>query len=255
MSELKSQAIMRYPRSAEKDIQILVGAYFAEIAKDARGLRLDAKDKHLEKLAFGAAVAGGLKKVADKVQAQTLKEWKRCVRSTLGIELQDKYYLGGLYTPEVNKWLLGVMQQLSELPGAVRSAVKKVMQQCAGQSWTMIRKAVNKKLSAMLRAAKSRAANAVAALFGVLNRKQQQDAGCDKYYWLSARDDRVRPCHRALDGHYFQWSNPPEMWVDTPHGRRYTGRRCNPGEDYGCRCIAIPVFDTDDYKRGVVHNG
>ena len=36
----------------------------------------------------------------------------------------------------------------------------------------------------------------------------------------------MRTTHRANDGHIFSWENPPA-----------TG---NPGEDFGCRCEAVP---------------
>lgn len=29
------------------------------------------------------------------------------------------------------------------------------------------------------------------------------------------------------------------------HGKVYSGRHCNPGEDYQCRCVAKPVFNFD----------
>jgi hypothetical protein len=46
------------------------------------------------------------------------------------------------------------------------------------------------------------------------------------YVWRTQRDARARATHRANDGHIFSWANPPA-----------TG---NPGEDYGCRCEAVP---------------
>ena len=243
-TELKSRTVTVYPKSAEREIQRLVGALFVSISRDVRDIRLDDKDnKRWEALAVGAAVEARLRKVATQVESQALREWKRCVKDTLGVEIPSEYYYG-LYAPETNKWLLETMKQISELPGTARQAAKKVIQQCvkAGKSMTEIRRAVSKKLSSLKRQAKARAVSAVAALFGILNRTQQRDAGCGKYVWRSARDSRVRPCHRELDGHIFEWSNPPEMWRETAHGRVYTGKRCNPGEDWGCRCIAIPVF-------------
>jgi len=70
------------------------------------------------------------------------------------------------------------------------------------------------------------------------------DIGITSYLWDTSHDDLVRPTHgesnnhRRLDGRVFSFSSPPI--VDTA-----TGRRCNPGEDYGpCRCTALPVWNT-----------
>lgn len=73
-------------------------------------------------------------------------------------------------------------------------------------------------------------------------------AGLRRYKWLTSEDSRVRPDlearktghtsnnHRILNGRIFSWDEPPI--VDSA-----TGRRCNPGEDYGCRCVAAPIVE------------
>lgn len=62
-----------------------------------------------------------------------------------------------------------------------------------------------------------------------------EKAGLDEYRWSTSNDDRVRHDHRDLNGRIFSWDNPPI--VD-----KRTGRRANPGEDFQCRCTALPVF-------------
>jgi SPP1 gp7 family putative phage head morphogenesis protein len=61
------------------------------------------------------------------------------------------------------------------------------------------------------------------------------EAGLKEYKWSTSHDERVRPDHKVLDKRHFSWDSPPV--VDTA-----TGRRANPGEDFGCRCVAIPVL-------------
>ena len=48
----------------------------------------------------------------------------------------------------------------------------------------------------------------------------------------------MRKDHKRLNGKIFSWNDPPV--IDTR-----TGRRGHPGDDYQCRCVAIPVFDFD----------
>lgn len=66
-------------------------------------------------------------------------------------------------------------------------------------------------------------------LNGAINQARQTDAGVDSYEWSTSLDERVRDSHAAHEGQVFQWSDPPE---ETGH----------PGEDYQCRCIAIPII-------------
>ena len=50
------------------------------------------------------------------------------------------------------------------------------------------------------------------------------------YIWVTSGDSRVRESHVANEGQVFAWSNPP------PTG--------HPGDDYGCRCKAVPYHGT-----------
>lgn len=64
-----------------------------------------------------------------------------------------------------------------------------------------------------------------------------EEVGVRKYMWSTSRDVRVRPDHKELQGKIFDFNQPPV----TDHA---TMARNNPGEDYGCRCVAIPVLST-----------
>jgi len=64
-----------------------------------------------------------------------------------------------------------------------------------------------------------------------------EDAGVNKYMWSTSKDSRVRDAHRHLQGRIFRFDQPP---VTDPA----TGARNNPGEDFNCRCVAIPVLST-----------
>lgn len=56
--------------------------------------------------------------------------------------------------------------------------------------------------------------------------ERKDDPSTERYVWRSRRDEKVRPAHRANDGHIFSWSTPPE-----------TG---HPGTEPNCRCVAVP---------------
>ena len=66
-----------------------------------------------------------------------------------------------------------------------------------------------------------------------------RDAGIRRYRWSTAHDGRVRHDHKSLDGQVFSYDDPPIVDKDT-------ARRGNPGQDYQCRCVDIPVFEGQD---------
>lgn len=63
-----------------------------------------------------------------------------------------------------------------------------------------------------------------------------KDAGVRMYKWktvVGSTKHPVRPMHAALDGKIFRFDDPPVT--------DEKGNRNNPGQDYNCRCFAIPV--------------
>lgn len=68
-------------------------------------------------------------------------------------------------------------------------------------------------------------------LNGAINRAQQTGVGIQSYTWSTSGDERVRETHAALNGQQFMWAAPP------PPG--------HPGEDFQCRCVAVPVIDLE----------
>lgn len=66
---------------------------------------------------------------------------------------------------------------------------------------------------------------------------EREYAGVSKYEWSGVMDRRERKSHRELEGKIISWDNPPDVG---------NGRKCHPGQDYQCRCCAIPVFDIDN---------
>jgi SPP1 gp7 family putative phage head morphogenesis protein len=66
------------------------------------------------------------------------------------------------------------------------------------------------------------------------------EAGVHEYVWKCVAGSAahpVRPSHLALKDKVFRFDNPP---ITTAPGE--PPRRNNPGEDYNCRCYAVPVI-------------
>lgn len=63
-----------------------------------------------------------------------------------------------------------------------------------------------------------------------------RECGVNKYKWSISNYERARPDHRALDGKIFSFDQPPVTC-------KKTGARNNPGEDFNCYCVAIPMVE------------
>ena len=69
--------------------------------------------------------------------------------------------------------------------------------------------------------------------------------GMETYQWSTSMDVRVRPNHRAMNGKTCRWDDPNvylvgKEWVSRD---RIGGVKLHPGEDFGCRCLAIPLLN------------
>lgn len=83
--------------------------------------------------------------------------------------------------------------------------------------------------------AKFLARQETALLMSQFREERFKSAGVQKYRWSTSGDSRVRERHKELNGKVFTWNNPPI--IDE------LGHRGHPGQDYNCRCIAIPIVD------------
>lgn len=291
---LKSKAIPAYPESAEREFQRITNGYMRllnqtlkehlpaimnayKIERNGNTRLDDAQDldgevrRELQKVAAELEqklAAYGLdalvKKVARLSQAATLREWKRICKETLGIDLMDDYYRGDYYEAVLRRWVDENIRMIKSIPMETLGAMRETIRQgfIHGMTITDIQKQIQKEYSVTRHKAQMLARDQIATLNAQVSKLQQQDAGCTKYRWSSSKDSRVRDCHKALDGKIFSWDDPPEMWYETKKaGRVYTGRRCHPGEDFLCRCCAIPVFDFDTIdlpiaeRKGIRGNG
>lgn len=274
---LKCKTVPQYPKTAEREFRRITGSYMkllneelkkklpammAEYQKERHGdsrfddsqdldakLRLLLQDvaTALEKRIAEYGLDQKVEQIAKMAKNVSIREWKRAVKDTLGIDLLDDYYKGEFFEEAIRRWIAENVLLIKSIPSETLGNMREIIlgSYLKGSSIRDIQKAIQETYNVSKRKAQLLARDQVATLNAQLTKAQQTDAGCKKYRWSDSRDGRVRDCHKALNGKVFSWDNPPEMWYETKRGRVYTGRRCHPGEDYCCRCVAIPVFDPE----------
>ena len=97
------------------------------------------------------------------------------------------------------------------------------------------------------------ARNETGNLNAAVQRSQMEGAGFEMYTWMSMPDGVTRDTHRAMNGLVCRWDDPTVYSDDggkTWHERKGSMFIGQPGQDYNCRCTAVP-FDPeleDDYE-------
>lgn len=179
-----------------------------------------------------------INKIADLDHKLTVREWKKAVSKTLGIDLLEDYYFGDYYKGILEKWVSDNVELITTIPSRSLDKMKEIVYQnyMKGATTTDIVKEIQQQYGMSKRHARLIARDQTAKLNAEITKSQQTNAGIKRYKWSDSRDERVRKSHKDLNGHIFNWNEPPET---------EKGRKCHPGEDYQCRCCAIPVFDID----------
>lgn len=112
--------------------------------------------------------------------------------------------------------------------------VRKVLDEHRGARVQDVAKRLREETGASRSKAALIARDQVMKLNAAVTWERHTAAGITEYEWSTSGDERVRPSHARLDGRRFKYADPPV--VDE------SGRTANPGEDYQCRCVAVPVI-------------
>jgi len=172
------------------------------------------------------AFEDGFKSVAEKIEVSP--ELNAASRRTMAEEYSEnmKLYIQKFADKEVM---------------SLRDAVEENAKE--GYRFDKLIPSIKKRYGVTVRKAKFLARNETSIFMSKYHEQRYAEAGVTEYIWSTSHDIRVRPApgthgsdnHRVLDGRVFSFANPPV--VDPA-----TSRKANPGQDYNCRCVAIPIL-------------
>ena len=188
-------------------------------AMEGRQIKVTGIGEHLEK-AFG------------KLDAQFQQTTKVITARDIEIPLQDKFkeQLKDAYTENLDLYIQGWYdEQILRLRDKVYQNVAEGYRAENLVETIMSERDVSKRKAIFL------AKQETSLMVSNYRELRYKDIGVSKYQWSTSQDVRVRADHRALNGQIFDWEHPPVT-------NKQTGARNSPGEDFGCRCIAIPVL-------------
>lgn len=277
--KLKSKYIPLYPDSSEREMRRISNAYMKIVSEELKAILpeiMDAYDREIRHDAhedglwdLGKKITDSFSRATETIRRKTedfdlgemigkaatgirrsaVREWKRAVGKTLGVEIDEEFYKDEMYREAMDEWVRDRTDAFKEVPTEVMMLVRKKIEEGyqAGTPTSKIKKEIQHIYSTARQTAADNAAGSVSLLNYEVSRKTQEDAGVREYMWYTRRDSKVRACHASFDGKIFRWDGPPEIWYQTKHeGKVWTGRYCGPGQDYNCRCRAVPVFKREE---------
>lgn len=250
---LKPKNKQTYPESAEREYFRVLRAVLRELDKSVRSvetIRLDSTEREkmvervrevFEKSDTHEEALREIKLIYKNIDALARLNLQRAIEECLNetaevVEAESEYPEEWEYTQRV---LLKDVEEsyfskLAVMLGAM------VLGNSIANRFEGMERAMEKRM-------KQIAMNEVGSIFAWLTRLYQNEAGVEFYAWQTMRDERVRSSHKARDGEFYFWDRQEAMDVEGVFVN--PAPESHPGEDYGCRCLAIPIFR---YKKKVV---
>ena len=272
-----------YPISAERELARVTVAYTDYVVKLTQpyvdSLMRQYEDRSYRQDSVGdfiSAVREKISKAAEKIskrkrvrisveigvsragrlaEKHSIDDWNDQVNDALNTGINKEYYQDNL-DEMVQNWIRQNVSKIQSIPSEYLTEVENIIRW--GYETRQPKVNVYRKLEKYIGMSKSKAKMIARDQIGTLNsqmtRFEHESAGVSKYIWITKRDNRVRDSHRELHGAVQQWNAPPPEWYMTKsRGRVYTGRYAHPGESFGCRCHAKPVFESDSQKKLFEH--
>ena len=212
---IKCKTVPQYPKTAEREFRRITGSYMkllneelkkklpammAEYQKERHGdsrfddsqdldakLRLLLQDvaTALEKRIAEYGLDQKVEQIAKMAKNVSIREWKRAVKDTLGIDLLDDYYKGEFFEEAIRRWIAENVLLIKSIPSETLGNMREIIlgSYLKGSSIRDIQKAIQETYNVSKRKAQLLARDQVATLNAQLTKAQQTDAGCKKYMW------------------------------------------------------------------------
>lgn len=192
--------------------------------------------------------APGAQRIAQDFVRAAIRKSERDMRRSAGIDVfsgsqQMRDYLTAAAEQNV--------QLIQSIPQRYLEEVQTLLiaNMRSGMRPGYIERALQEQFGVTSRRAKFIARDQTSKIQGEIAQRQQQDAGFEYFKWVDSHDQRVRHRHREIAEKttsygpgVYKWSNLPLSQDGTP---------IRPGQDYNCRCVAIPVSSrkVEQYRR------
>jgi SPP1 gp7 family putative phage head morphogenesis protein len=175
-------------------------------------------------------VKNKIEQMFETVNRFNKNEFNLVLKSALKVDIfQAEPYLNDLKT----LWTKQNVSLITSVEDQYFSRVENIVSNAVTQG--TLTTSVTQQIQELTGVSKSRAQliarDQAGKLNGQLTQQRQTGIGIEEYDWSSSHDKKVRPLHVARDGERFSWDKPPSDG--------------HPGYPISCRCVALPVIDTN----------
>ena len=175
-------------------------------------------------------IRGTVQRAGEAASDFQKKQFERQVRAGLGVDVvaSDAGVAGA-----VEGFVSESVALIRHLPEKAANDIERAVLEAfrTGETYTEVGKKVAALLGSSEEYGRHVASQQVAQLNASVTELRHRNIGVSQYVWRTANDEKVRPRHRAREGHAYSWNDPPGG--ETPGSA--------PGW-FPCRCYAEPDF-------------
>lgn len=205
---------------------------------------------------YNDSAANAIKSVLDRIKGLSLglfnnkatknvaRKHVNAVNTTSKAQTHKQMRLAGITPFENEPWLQEYVHAkvnenvsyIKSISSAYTDKVEQIVMRgvTSGKSTKEIRDELLKETDATRNRAEFIARDQTGTIMGQITAKRHKSAGIPGFMWSDSGDNNVRPSHVERNGKYYSYDDP-----DAPI----------PGEEYGCRCVAIPEFDESKFNN------
>lgn len=246
--------LQRLVASIKKDIDALLKAQIKELTPQytADSVRVEFKDGWYD------VIAGTLKAIREKWTGERFEAWARGVANSFvraadlnnAQKAQNQYkgfgvdvFTGNETINEYLKASAGDNARLiKSIPEQYLTQVESIVttNMRAGNRPSAIIQLLIDQFGVTKRRAKMISRDQTAKINSNLAQKRMRSAGITHFKWQTSSDERVRDRHSVLANRVTKYGKGIYSWEELPDSDK--GVPIAPGEDYQCRCVAVPVL-------------
>lgn len=237
--------LLEITRLARAVLKRRLDSKLPRIFDDARELTRSDSDSRLDdyatvisqvfgeiRIEFERAVAprkrNASRKTGQRIAEHSKRELDKQIKAVIGIDiLQDESWLSSFidgFVDQNAKLITSIPERyFREIESIVRDAA------LSGRRHEDLADEFEERYDVSESRAALLARDQVSKLNGDITQVRQVRLGIKKFVWSTSMDERVRASHKAHEGKTYDWTKPPAD----------TGK---PGDDYQCRCVALPDF-------------
>lgn len=243
----------RYPEASERELSRSMQDAVTELVVEMRDrldrLKFDATAEEISQaeddisesaIVFFSAVIATLASIGLTIYRFNSKQWLAIAIAAGGSDNESvmrlkEFGAGGYedwYQESLNKWQDSAEASIRKLASDIVAdwTTKVRTANNIGKSREQIDEIIEGRYAIYGSWSRNRASGIIGSFNSMLMMQRLKDAKVSHYFWFGMMDDRERESHIKLEG----------------KRRPVNGDGIFPGEEYGCRCWAVPSFDNED---------